>query len=30
MYGSLHGIAGAGALGYIDALELEAPEDEEK
>lgn len=27
MYGSLQGIAGAGALGHIDALELEAPED---
>ena len=29
MYGSLQGIAGAGALGHIEALELEAPEDEE-
>jgi len=28
MYGSLQGIAGAGALGHIEALELEAPEDE--
>ncbi len=27
MYGSLQGIAGAGALGHIEALELEAPED---
>ncbi len=30
MYGSLQGIAGAGALGHIDALELEAPEDGEE
>ena len=30
MYGSLQGIAGAGALGHIEALELEAPEDEEE
>ena len=29
MYGSLQGIAGAGALGHIEALELETPEDEE-
>jgi len=29
MYGSLQGIAGAGALGHIEALELEAPEDED-
>ena len=28
MYGSLQGIAGTGALGQIDALELQAPEDE--
>jgi hypothetical protein len=28
MYGSLQGIAGAGALGHIEALELDAPEDE--
>jgi hypothetical protein len=27
MYGSLQGIAGAGALGHIDALELEAPKE---
>jgi hypothetical protein len=27
IYGSLQGIAGAGALGHIDALELEAPEE---
>jgi hypothetical protein len=27
MYGSLQGIAGASALGHIEALELEAPED---
>ena len=30
MYGSLQGIAGAGALGHIEALELESPEDEEE
>jgi len=29
MYGSLQGIAGAGALGHIDALELEAPEEDD-
>ena len=29
MYGSLQGIAVAGALGHIEALELEAREDEE-
>ena len=29
MYGSLQGIAGAGALGHIEALELQAPEDSE-
>ena len=29
MYGSLQGIAGAGVLGHIEALELEAPEDSE-
>ncbi|MBA1419447.1 MAG: DUF2130 domain-containing protein [Epsilonproteobacteria bacterium] len=30
MYGSLQGIAGAGAFEHIEALELEAPEDEEE
>ena len=30
MYGSLQGIAGAGALGHIEALELEAPENKEE
>ena len=30
MYGSLQGIAGAGALGHIEALELDVPEDEGK
>ena len=29
MYGALHGIAGSSAIVHIDALELEAPEDEE-
>ena len=29
MYGSCKGIAGAWALGHIEALELEAPEDSE-
>ena len=29
MYGALQGIAGSSAIVYIDALELETPEDEE-
>ena len=30
MYGALQGIAGSSAIVHIDALELEAPEDEEE
>jgi len=30
MYGALQGIAGSGAMGHIEALELENPDDEEE